>query len=376
MAQYSGFDDLAFDDASTEAKRDATSAVPLQNGIRAAAWRIEDLPKPALCVPLVAQYLWLAARYRSLTLPTAVNPSIETGGMVGESKAACLAQIGTAFAGHVAPWVLVGPGANPCAARQRAGLDFPLIAKPDIGWCGYGVRIVRDDAALEDYAASFPPDGAFIVQALAEGPHEAGLFYVRDPDRRTGRLTAITLRHTPFVTGDGHHNVAALVDIDARQRGHAAYYAAAMGAAKWAGIPAPGERVLLTTIASLRAGARYEDASAHTAPALATRIDAIARSMDRFHWGRFDVRFNSLSALQAGEFTIIEVNGAGAEAINFWDSGISLRDAFAGVFAKQSALFALGARMRARGCRPVGVLVLARAWLKQMRLVRRYPLSN
>jgi hypothetical protein len=367
---------VAFDDASNDAKPADAGAVPLRFGDRLARWRIEDLPKPLLCVPLVAQYLWLAARYRSLTLPTAVNPSIETGGMVGESKAACLAQIGAAFASHVAPWRLVGPGENPCAVRREAGFAYPLIAKPDIGWCGYGVRIVRDDAALHDYAASFPPGGRFMVQALAEGPQEAGLFYRRDPGESMGRLTAMTLRHTPHVVGDGRRSVAALVETDPQQRRHATYYAAALQAAKWASIPAPGERVLLTTIASLRAGARYEDASARITPALSARIDAIARSMDRFHWGRFDVRFSSVAALQAGEFTIIEVNGAGAEAIQFWDPGIALPDAFAGVFAKQAALFALGARMRTRGWRPVGPVALARAWLKQMRLVRGYPVSN
>ena len=367
---------VAFDDASNDAKPADAGAVPLRFSDRLRLWRIGDLPKPLLCVPLVAQYLWLVARHRSLTLPTAVNPSIETGGMVGESKVACLAQIGAAFSNYVAPWRLVGPGENPCAVRCQAGLAYPLIAKPDIGWCGYGVRIVRDDADLDEYAAAFPPDGAYMLQALAEGPHEAGLFYVRDPDARVGRLLAVTLRHTPRVVGDGRRSVEALVDMDGQQRRRAAYYAAAMGGSCWASIPARGEVVFLTTIASLRAGARYEDASARITPALAARIDAIARSMDRFHWGRFDVRFSTLAALQAGEFTIIEVNGAGAEAIQFWDPGIALPDAFAGVFAKQAALFALGARMRARGWRPVGPVALARAWLKQMRLVRGYPASN
>uniref|UniRef100_UPI003B5AEA30 hypothetical protein n=1 Tax=Novacetimonas labruscae TaxID=3229898 RepID=UPI003B5AEA30 len=47
---------------------------------------MERLPKPVLCIPLVLQWLWLGLRYRSLTLPSVVNPAIETGGLAGESK--------------------------------------------------------------------------------------------------------------------------------------------------------------------------------------------------------------------------------------------------------------------------------------------------
>ena len=103
-------------------------------------------------MPLVLQWFWLGLRYGSLTLPSVINPSIEGGGLVGESKSACLQQIGPAYASYVAPWVQVGPDESPVQARVRLGCAYPLIAKPDLGWCGYGVRRVEDDAALLDYA--------------------------------------------------------------------------------------------------------------------------------------------------------------------------------------------------------------------------------
>jgi hypothetical protein len=184
-------------------------------------WRIEDLPKPLLCVPLVAQWLLLATRYRSLTLPSAINPSIATGGLAGESKSACLAQIGAAFAAHVAAWRLVRAGDDPLAARCRGGFAYPLIVKPDIGWCGFGVRRVDDDAGLLAYASAFPRDGAFILQRLVTAPNEAGLFYVREPGACCGTLVAMTLRHAPHVTGDGARCVAALLAANPRLWPHA-----------------------------------------------------------------------------------------------------------------------------------------------------------
>lgn len=354
----------------------ASTSAPAAGPRRHPFLPIEQLPKTLLCVPLVLHWMMLAIRYHSLTLPSAINPAIETGGLAGKSKSAALAQISATVPGHVARWRLVSPGADPVPVRQAAGLHYPLIAKPDIGWCGYGVRRIDDDAGLRSYAAAFPRDGAIILQQLITAPMEAGLFYLRQPGAAHGTLIGIAIRHTPHVDGDGARTVGALIAADPRTCRHAAYYTGLLTADRLNRIPAPDERVVLTTIASLRVGARYEDASAQATPAMEAAIDTLGRAMPDFHLGRFDVRFETLAALRRGEFQVIEVNGAGSEAIQYWDPTLSLRAAFAGVFAKQALLFRLGAAMRDRGVRPVGAVALSRAWLRQRRLIRGYPASN
>ncbi|GAA4504019.1 hypothetical protein [Gluconacetobacter tumulicola] len=111
-------------------------------------------------------------------------------------------------------------------------------------------------------------------------------------------------------------------------------------------------------------------------PDLEQKVEAIANSMNGFHFGRLNVRFSSEDALRRGEFQIIEINGARSEAIEFWDPTLSLRAAYRGVFAKQKTLFALAAEMRAAGHIPIGIAPLFRAWLRQLRLIRHYPPSN
>ena len=329
---------------------------------------IERLPKWLLCVPLVLHWFALAARHRSLTLPSCANPAIPSGGLAGESKLACLALIRPDHAAWVAPTAMVRPGTDAEAERRRAGLAFPLVAKPDVGWCGYGVRRVDDAAALDAYARAFPREAAFLLQPFITGPMEAGLMYRRQPGAPRGELVAVTLRHAPAVLGDGRRSIAALAAADPRLRGRTLPSAAR--------VPVRGERVGLSTVASLRVGARYEAAPFLITPALAARVDAIARGMGEFHAGRFDVRFASMADLRAGRFTIIEVNGVGAESIDAWDPQLGLLAAFARVFANHRAVFALGAAMRARGRRPVGWRGLSAAWLRQQRLTRRYPVSN
>lgn len=337
---------------------------------------VEVLPKWLLFTPMTIQWFWLGLKYRSITLPSVVNPGIETGGLVGESKFACLDMIAPRFRDRVAETALVAPGHDPEAVRRDARLVFPLIAKPDIGWCGFGVRRIANEQELRAYAAAYPPGESFLLQRLVDEPHEAAMFYIRHPANPRGRVIALTVRHLPQVTGDGIADITSLVDADPRMSRSAAAYREILGEHGMARVPAAGERVLLANIASIRAGGRYEDGDALITPALEDAVEALSRSMDGFHYGRFDIKFASEDALRAGSFTILEVNGAGAEAIQYWDPKYSFLATFRGVFAKQRALFAMADDMRRMGHKPIGWRALARAHRKQQKLISQYPPSN
>ncbi|MBC7501123.1 MAG: hypothetical protein H7315_11590, partial [Herminiimonas sp.] len=75
-------------------------------------------------------------------------------------------------------------------------------------------------------------------------------------------------------------------------------------------------------------------------------------------------------------FTIMEVNGAGSEAIEAWDPAIGILSGLRIVFAKQRLLFEIGAANRKRGVRPIGLFALARLNAMQNRLLDAYPASN
>ncbi|MEO8276322.1 MAG: hypothetical protein ABI639_08885 [Thermoanaerobaculia bacterium] len=339
----------------------------------------EQLPKWLNLVPMVAQWLWLGLRHRSLTLPSTVNPGITSGGLVGEGKQEYFAAMGPLARAATAPHLLVRVGAeDPARILERmleAGLAFPLVAKPDLGWCGYGVRLLADAVDLQRYLRSYPAREDLILQRYLAAPGEAGLFYMRHPDAPRGELIGVLLRHFPRVVGDGRQTIAELVGSDGRlartTRGaqHECRYEALS-------IPARGEVVRLSLIGSTRVGGLYEDGSDLINPALTERVEAIARDMGPFHVGRFDVRYTDRDSLSRGDFTIMEVNGAGSEAVHAWDPKYSISDVYRIVFAKQRRLFAIGAAMRRSGHRPIGVAQLARLHLRQQRLMRSYPPSN
>lgn len=346
------------------------------NGTQPPMAPIERLPKWLLCVPLVAQWLWLALIHRSATLPSVLNSGIETGGLAGESKFSYLSPVGSKFRAWIAETYPVTPDDDAHEVRRLSGLEYPFIAKPDIGWCGYGVRRIENDNELAAYADAFPRDAVFLLQRYAREPNEAGILYVREPGAAHGRATALTVRHAPHIVGDGASTVEQLIARGERTQSNAARYRTIMSEDALTRVPAFGEQVVLTTVASVRVGGRYEDLTGLITPKLDAAVDAIARAIGDFHYGRFDVKFETLSDLQEGRFTVIEINGAGSEAIQFWDPRLSMVEAFAGVFAKQRSLFALADAMRRRGLKPVGWRKLASAYLRQQRLVRGYPDSN
>ncbi len=347
--------------------------------------RFEQLPKWLNLVPMVLQWMWLGLRHGSFTLPSAVNPGITSGGLVGEGKMEYFAAMGeTARAATAAHTAIVAsePRDLPHLLErvQAAGLDFPVVAKPDIGWCGYGVRLLHAPQELEDYACRFPADADFVLQRYLPDPGEAGLFYMRHPDEASGRLIGILLRDYPVVVGNGHDSIASLVSKDARIRRGSSD---PMHEVSYDGerIPLAGEQVRLSTVASTRVGGRYRDGSLLATPALVAAVDAIAKDMGDatahpFLVGRFDVRYRDEQSLQRGEFTIMEVNGAGSEAVHAWDPKYRIRDVYRIVFAKQRQLFRIGAEQRRLGHRPIGIVALARLYWRQQQLIARYPPSN
>jgi hypothetical protein len=123
-------------------------------------------------------------------------------------------------------------------------------------------------------------------------------------------------------------------------------------------------------------GGLYEDATDHATEALTHRIDQIARDMRDFHAGRFDVRYPTLDDLLRGEFTIMEVNGAGSEAVHAWDPKYSIAEVYRMVFAKQRLLFRIADIQRRAGYHPIGIRRLARLHLAQQSAMRSYPRSN
>lgn len=348
----------------------------------------EHIPNAILYIPVGLYYIYLGIRYGSLTLPSAANPRIETGGFMGESKACVMEMVGKEQQPWVAEFVSMqrngAPGEkdleNALALMKEKKLEFPIVAKPDIGWNGYGVRLVEDNNHLLQYISDFPHDERIVIQRPVPYDGEAGIFYVRIPGEPAGKINSITLRYFPFVRGDGKSTLRDLIRNDQRTRLRSGYYLG--GKSEHVGfgeedldqVPQEGELIRLSFIGSLRVGGLYRNASHLITPELSDRFDKIALSMPEFYFGRFDVRFESTDKLMRGEgFNIIEINGAGAEAIQAWDPNVKLLSLYREFFKSYKLLFRIGNLNRARGFKPMTFRAFIRAIRHQNRLIAQYP---
>ncbi len=98
--------------------------------------------------------------------------------------------------------------------------------------------------------------------------------------------------------------------------------------------------------------------------------------MPEFHYGRFDLRFESLDGFVRGEdFSIVEINGIGGEAIDCWDPRLPVREVYRRLADRQRLLFLIGDRNRARGFRPTGAGDFVGSLIRQSQLIRCYPAS-
>jgi hypothetical protein len=321
--------------------------------------------------------LYLALRYRGLTLPTVANPGLEGSGLTNESKTELFDLMGPVGREHLAPYVTVtaGPGVMDQARRAMAetGLKFPVVAKPDIGRRGFGVKLVRDEDALAQHLGRFGAGVRMMIQRYAEGPGEVAVFYLRMPSEPRGRILALTIKHFPEVTGDGIATLRELIQREPRAHVFAKIYFK-RNQRHLERVLAAGERFCLVTVGNHVRGAAFEDGSQHITPAMNEIFDTIVREVPGFYIGRFDVRYTTLDALKRGEgFTIVEYNGAGGEPTHIWDPRTSIAKTYAGLLEHWKYLYMVGDENRARGARPMSLRILLRRFFDELKLLRKYP---
>ena len=344
----------------------------------------EFWPSWMFYTPVVVHWIALGLRYGDFSLPTAANPQIELGGLCGESKLAILRQVtgeprcllarSTGLTTHA--W---NPAADVAAAGQAMvaeGLDYPVVAKPDIGCNGAGVRLVQNEADLFRYMREFPRAAGVVLQEYLPQENEAGLFYIRRPDEPRGRITSVTLKYAPFVVGDGRSTLRELVLADSRA-GRVPHLYLPRLRHRLLEVPQQGERVCLVFVGNHCKGSIFRDGTSLVTEAMTARIEQLAQALPAFHFGRIDLRFDSLAALARGEgFRVIEINGVGSEATHVWDAATRLGDAWRAQFFHYGEAFRIGAINRARGQLPAGLRALWRSWRAQKRLMARYPAND
>jgi hypothetical protein len=324
--------------------------------------RWEFWPPYLFYPPVIAYIAYLGLRFRGLTLFTAANPAMPAGGFVGESKYDILEHLKEA--GSCLPSsTLLREGSPEHRAEQAEAfmqnhqLSFPIVLKPDVGQRGSGVAVVRSAQQLREYLG--PTSLPIIIQEHVPG-REFGVFYVRYPDEKRGRVFSVTEKRMPVVVGDGSRTLEELILADDRAVCMADFYLR-NNSERAHDVPAAGEKVQLVEIGTHCRGAIFLDGSYAITPALEETIEKIARAFDGFFFGRFDIRVPTVEEFMAGKnLKVIELNGVTSEATHIYDPKLSLIDAYRVLFEQWRIAFEVGYQNRERGARPSSMMELIR----------------
>lgn len=339
--------------------------------------RWEFWPSWLFYAPVAAHCLRLAARYRSLTLPSAANPGMFSGGLVGESKSQILRSLACACPEFTVRYRFISGGtvARRCAELQRlveaGALRYPLVLKPDVGQRGAGVKVIRAAEQARDYLSL--TSAPLIAQEFVPGPYEIGVFYYRFPEEAFGRILGITEKVFPELVGDGLHSVEELIWREPRARFLADRYLARVHHRRSEVLP-PGARLKLVETGNHAQGCIFLDGARLWSQPLAARIDDISKRIPGFYIGRYDIRYNSETDLRQGTgFKILELNGAASEVTHIYDPKHSLREAYRKLFQQWGLVFAIAEANRQRGVRPTPVIDLWQAWRGYSAQASTYP---
>ncbi len=344
-------------------------------------WRHWEFWPAWVFYPPVGLYcLWLALKHRGLTLPTAANPGIFSGGIIGESKLVTLQSLMRTNPTFTAEAELLAGSTQEERLRslreicQRRGFEYPFILKPDVGQRGAGVKLVCNETHARSYLARTAVP--LLVQRYAPGPREAGIFYYRFPHESRGRIFAITEKIFPAVTGDGRSTVSVLVWADPRARFLADTYLRRLDGRRHEVLPA-GQQLKLVEAGNHAQGCIFRDGHRLGSLALAERIDSISQQIGGFYIGRYDVRYSSEADLRAGRnFQIIELNGAASEATSIYDARNSLFAAYRTLFRQWELVFAIGRANRDRGVALTRAGLLWRKWREYSRQAATLPAAD
>lgn len=353
----------------------------------------EFWPTWAFYLPLVPYYAYLSLRHGGVMAFSATNPGIAAGGgLIGESKTEILR--GLAHEGsRVLPAALVPAGESADAravriiellrARPELG-GYPVVLKPDHGFRGFAMRVARSESDVRAYTREVK--GPVQVQAYHPGPFELSLLWARVPPRSTngtprqaprvddwpGEIFSATGKQFPVIVGDGKHTLEHLIWNHPRFCMQAGVFLK-RHAGQTDRILRDGEEMRLAEAGNHCQGTKFTDAMACVTPALAARIDAMARAFrdpttgGALDFGRFDLRYESEDSLARGEgFGIIELNGTSSESTSMYDPGRSIWWTYRLLLGHWRRLFEIGAARRREGVRAMTVAELF-AGLRQHR---------
>lgn len=303
-------------------------------------------------IPVGLFWLYFSLRAKNLFFFSTVNPLFENGAMLGASKSGIL---NTLPAEHIPITLLLKKDENDFDLTLKKmkdnGLSFPVILKPDVGERGLLVELIKNEAELHQYLTA--NNITLLLQEFVDYPLEAGIFYYRYPDQKTGVIPSIALKEYLEIEGDGSStcrtlllkNIHGAFQVDRLER---------EGDFDLEQIIDDGKRLLIEPIGNHCRGTKVSDGNHLIDQQLLNLFDRLNKDMDQVYYGRFDIKFNSWEELLKGEhFKILELNGIASEPMHIYDERIPIIKKYQSFYSLWNVIYGISKVQRKKGVVPI-----------------------
>ena len=284
-------------------------------------FRWEFWPWRIVYVPVAVYWFFLAIKARGWVFFSAANPCMRFGGLVAYSKTDVTKLVPESYLPKTVFVEEIDSFPEVISQVKENDMTFPLIIKPDMGERGKGVKILRAEKDLQTALDSVHE--RMLLQVYEDLPLELGILYSRHPDEQMGKITSVVIKEFPTVTGDGSSSLLQLILANLRTRlsykVHVKRFADRLNEV----IP-KGEKVRIVNIGNHMLGTTFRDGNHLISMELVEVFDKLAKQINGFYIGRFDIRTESVEALLKDDFKVIEVNGVNSEPCHIFEPNRSI----------------------------------------------------
>lgn len=288
--------------------------------IRLTQW--EFWPTQVVYFPVLVYYLYCALKARALVFVSAVNPGMDMGGLFGETKTPMLKELPDDYKPKTIYPSLGCQLFEVMQLMETEGIQYPIVAKPDVGERGLLVEKVSNDQEMQAYLDRVKV--RFLVQEFIPFPIELGVFYYRLPGEERGQITSIIIKEFLSVQGDGQLTIEQLVLQNNRAVLQLPKLYTRLGNDIYR-IPQAGEYVLLEPIGNHSRGTKFVNGNHLINDELVGVFDRINHHSTGIYYGRYDIKCSSIEALYRGEdIRVMEINGVAAEPGHIYDPTCSI----------------------------------------------------
>ena len=268
-------------------------------------------------IPIVPYAVYLAIKAKNVVFYSATNPAIKHSGNGTESKFDTLQLIPDQYKPKS---IFIDVNENLATSINKfknANIDFPCIAKPDIGFRGLLVKKIDTLSDLESYLSSNSFN--IIVQEFIDYENECGIFYYRIPGEKKGKISSITLKKFLTVKGNGNSTIKELILNNERAKRYISILKENKSLS-FDSIPNNDKEVILSFIGNHSKGAQFINGNHLIDEELTNMMDDFNKNIEGWYYGRIDLKYNSFNELKKGNnFKVIELNGIISEPTHIYD---------------------------------------------------------